>query len=110
MGKIKGSKGLELPLNMIVLIIIAVLVLLVIGAYFAINTGEQFGTVNDVTARETGCAQWRATQCSTNPDYTQITIEGYTVGSNDAQGTLADACRETGFTTRDLCKQACICG
>jgi hypothetical protein len=52
-------KGLELPINMIVVIAIAVLVLTVVAAFFVGQTGGGVDTVRFESAFTSACTTWR---------------------------------------------------
>lgn len=65
-----GMKGLELPLNMIVLIIMAVLVLLVVAAVFTGYFGRNVDVIGLQTAFSEGCNTLRSTyNCANNFEF-----------------------------------------
>jgi hypothetical protein len=104
----KGMKGLELPLNMIVLIIIAVLVLLVVAAVFTGQFSLNVGIISDSTALERGCQLWRAQSCQTSL-FSSIIIPGYKPGGQDADAPLSVACQRNGFVDVTACRSRCAC-
>ena len=55
------AKGLELPINMIIVIAIAVLVLVVISAFFASQTGSGISNIQFEAAFNSACSTWRST-------------------------------------------------
>ncbi len=107
------KKGLELPLNMIVLIAIAVLVLVVVAAYFASQTGQGFQTINDLQALNTGCQLWLSNGCSGSAD--TIIIRDYKPLAATTDQALSVACERngldatTGLTRSGACGRRCGC-
>ena len=100
------KKGLELPINMIVIIAIAVLVLVVIAAYFASQTGGGFQSINDLKALGDGCQKWLQTQCSES--YGAITIRNYRPLGEGTDQSMSVACTRNDLT-EDQCKTRCGC-
>ena len=90
-------KALSLPVNMVVIIVIAVAVLLSISAFFLGGFGMSKGTISDTDALNIGCAKWRALGGKRKPNpniiIPDIKINGY---DKDADGDedvdLRDAC------------------
>ncbi len=103
----KGSKGLELPLNMIVLIIVAVLVLLVIAAYFTGQFASGANTIALQSAFNDGCTKWRSVyNCQPNPSFT---VKYQAPGSANADTSFIDICTAKKMTITE-CAIACGCG
>ena len=106
-------KGISLPIEMMVIIAIAVLVLVVVGAFFIGGVGK-LGTVDDISAFGQGCQQWKAVGCSNQAN--QIFIKGYDptgteiTSTNTAGDTLQTACeRLSKLDSASSCKKACGC-
>ena len=59
-----AQKGISLPINMIVILAIAVLVLVVVAAFFVLQVGAGGQTINDQTAWGNGCSTAIARGCS----------------------------------------------
>ncbi len=58
-----AQKGISLPINMIVILAVAILVLVVISAFFVLQAGGSQRTINDQTAWSSGCATAIARGC-----------------------------------------------
>jgi len=73
-------KGVELPINVLVIVAIAVIVLLgIIALYFA-GFGPAAGQVNLQTATSAACGSWRARGSTT------VSADTITISSFDANG------------------------
>jgi hypothetical protein len=99
-------KGLELPMNMIVVILIAVLVLVVLGAFFAGQTGGGIDSINRQNAFGSACTRFRTIENCANANFETsyikpgdtkkvfflelCTIMGYSASSGD--NSCAKAC------------------
>src|SRR3989338_4007236 len=102
-------KGLELPINMIVIVAIAVLVLVVVAAFFA---GQLSGGINTIGASAAyGCDSLQVSN---------IKIIGYnpynvpvTAGTQYVGETLLTACQQNfkqSSMDNTACARACGCG
>jgi uncharacterized protein (UPF0333 family) len=104
-----GKKGLELPLNMIVLIIIAVLVLLVVAAFF---TGQFISGASTIELQKAF-----SNACPTLKNVYNCQNTGFTVGEIKGLGpnpTFLELCNELYKSiSADIrltkCKQDCGC-
>ncbi|MBI5332748.1 MAG: hypothetical protein HZB65_04190 [Candidatus Aenigmarchaeota archaeon] len=102
-------KGISLPIEMMVIIAIAVLVLVVIGAFFIGGAGK-LSTVDDLTAFGQGCQQWRATGCSGTVDGSGIIVKNYRPTGESSDQSLKLACeRLSKLDSANSCKKACGC-
>lgn len=113
-------KGLSLPINMIVVLAIAVLVLVVVAAFFVSGGGGSIGSINDQSALGQGCGILRQRGCTDatsdvkirgyNPYGCPATApsSGYTgscTGYDAGNGaTLATACTRSNIVN---CKEYC---
>jgi hypothetical protein len=100
------KKGLELPVNMIIVIAIAVLVLVVISAYFASQTTGGFDTVAANQAVTSACGAWLSTNCETG------SLDTITTTYKDANGnaqTLGFVLSKLGYTDANAQKRRCSC-
>ena len=106
-------KGVSLPINMIVILSIAVLVLVVVAAYFIGVFSKSGNSIGDQDAWNRGCGRAQARGCQTN-DFNEAVSGGLTVPGFDPDGTggdnsLFDACKavygnsETSLTCRVKC-------
>ena len=119
----KGMKGLELPLNMIVLIIIAVLVLVVVAAFFAGYIGTGQNSIAASAAFSTGCNTLRQVYSCNSASVSAVQITGYNPSNTPIDqntkmpttgqwGNLQQACHQN-FGNNQLsdadCARACSC-
>ena len=82
-------KGISLPMNAIIIVAIAALVLVAFGAFFITNTG---GTMSDADAQRVfagGCVQY----CK--PDLYQTFLSAYDAAQNDYNFIIA--CKKLGY-------------
>lgn len=91
MSSSKGMKGLDLPVNMIVIIAIAVLVLVVIAAFFTAQTGGGFGNIALEEAFNRGCATWRSTYNCASPTFT---VSGYSLPGQTGPASFSAICAQ----------------
>jgi hypothetical protein len=102
-------KGMELPINMIVVILIAVLVLVTVGAFLAsqMSNTSSFGLEQ---AFGEGCQKLRSVyNCDLNA---HVSIKSYTPpGRLAGSGSdfFADICSAKGFEAGSECAIACGC-
>ncbi len=126
------KKGLSLPINLIVILAIAILVMVVVAAFFVMSTGSTFSGISDQQAWNSGCSMAKLRGCiesdfgSTTPLY----VDGYDPKKNDikdvnghstcsqetisrtdcSDDTLRMACEAVvGSTTPTFCRARC-CG
>ncbi|MBI4174829.1 MAG: hypothetical protein HY517_04235 [Candidatus Aenigmarchaeota archaeon] len=107
----KNSKGLELPINMIVVIAIAVLVLVVVAAFFAGRIGGGGDEIALTAAFNTGCNNLRSVHNCIVGDIPTIRVPGYAPSGEalDPTGYPFDRiCQRKGFSNVD-CARACGC-
>lgn len=106
-------KGLELPVNMIIVIAVAVLVLVVIAAFFAGQTTSGFNTVSLQNAFAEACGNLRlAYSCSENGLELAKTKANLKASEPDKEYSVADLCRLKGIQTfgnPNPCLKACGC-
>jgi hypothetical protein len=70
-----NQKGMELPVNMIIIIAIAVLVLVVIAAFFANQTGTGFNSIQVENAFSSACGQLRSVYSCTQAGMAEVQIK-----------------------------------
>src|SRR3989338_2522528 len=106
------KKGLELPINMIVVIAIAVLVLVVVAAFFAGRLGQGTNDINLQSAFGTGCNALRSSyNCAGDLSFMVNYQES---GSTNTQTSFARICLLSGYADTSSyaagsCKKACGC-
>ena len=103
---------MDLPISVIIILTVSVLVMVVVGSFFLLQSSQSFGIVTDDSARFYGCAklvQGNLTSKSCCAGWSSIIIDGYKLPGRTNLGTLEDACRNTGFTTEEGCKKVCGC-
>ena len=89
--KVKGVKGISLPINMVVIIAVAVIVLLSLAAFFMSGFIHPTAKMSDTDAWNTGCGMWRMRGCKL-ADVDDITILGYDPDGDGEDDSLAVAC------------------
>ncbi len=92
-------KGLSLPINLIVILVIALLVMLAGAAFFAGSFGSGSSAMSDTAALQKGCGMWMARGCKQVPTgfpvsvgVPEISIPGYYPDGQTEDGTLSQAC------------------
>ena len=94
------QKGLEMPINMIIVIAIAVLVLVAIFGFFG---GQFFSGSDQISSQKLfadGCAVLRNSHSCDQAKINMITIGGKSFGS---------VCNGNGFSDTAQCAKACGC-
>ena len=109
----KNSKGLELPINMIVVIAIAVLVLVVVAAFFVGRIGGGGDEIALTAAFNTGCNNLRSVHNCVVGDIGTITVPGYVPSGESISAypngyPFGNICQRKGFSPTD-CARACGC-
>ena len=103
------SKGMELPINMIVVVLIAVLVLTTVGIFLTRQLGGGASTIDWQQKWGQACTQLRF-QFNCNPNDAGISQMSLGTDSNGNQITFAMACQGATSNTDPLkCKQLCGC-
>ena len=108
-------KGISLPINLVVILAIAVLVLVVVAAFFILSTSSGFGSIATEQAYATGCQRLlQAEKC--DKAASEVIIDGYNPTNDPANreigDTLLTACRRKfsdGTFSDGRCKQTCGC-
>ncbi len=98
-------KGMEMPINMIVVIAIAVLVLVVVAAFFAGRLGSGTASIELEGAFSQGCNTLRTIE---NCASTGFTVIGFKLPGESVDATFDQLCRAKGYDT-EQCKRACGC-
>ena len=102
-----GRKGLELPINMIIILAVAVLVLVLLSAFFLGGASKSTSSISDTTAWGNGCAAAIASGCSAGlfsaPDKgLGMYISGYDPNGDDKKGANgATVCNQATLTSSD---------
>ncbi len=109
-----SQKGLELPINMIVVIAIAVLVLVVVAAFFAGRIGGGGKEILLNQAFNNGCNTLRfAYQCDANSiTDPEFRVRGYpetAPGQTPVETQFFEICAEKGYSTPIQCARVCGC-
>ncbi len=113
------KKGLELPINMLVIIAIAVLILVVVALFFTGFFGEKSGAINLAVAYSNACETYRSVyNCGRDSTSIGFTVVGYQIpGGGTGNARFIDVCNEkyeektagTPYTPIDFCRKDC-CG
>ena len=110
----RSTKGISLHVETIVIITIAVLVLVVIIAFFVGGAGTQVSRITEQEALSRGCTDLAVRGCGT--ELSKIFISGYNGTCDGLSGnTLQVACCRSGFKVYEYgvsgsCQQlACRC-
>jgi hypothetical protein len=120
------KKGLELPINMIVIIALAVFILVVIVAFATSQIGGGVSSISLEASFSKACTAYRndgcpnAGQSMSGPGQGQQGATTTSAGlidvkyKQDVQGwgtgkTLREICTQKGLTTDFQCRQACGC-
>jgi hypothetical protein len=87
-------RGTSLPINMIIILTIAVIVLLAIASFFMGSFTPTSSTMSDIDAWNRGCGLWQIRGCSLTEDNCMpiINIIGYDINGDGNPDTLGDAC------------------
>ncbi len=96
-------KGLSLPINLIVILVIALLVMLAGAAFFAGGFGSGASTMSDSAALQKGCGMWISRGCKNTEIASEIQIEGYYPDGSETKGTLETACTKVGVDCWSYC-------
>ncbi len=97
MRKLKSSKGISLPIEIIVIIAIAVFVLVML---FALFSGPTFSFQEKIDAQSnwgTACNLWKSQGCDTSSSALATGVPGYTY--KGAAGTIGNICSVLGYST-----------
>lgn len=105
-------KGISLPINMIVIIALAVIVLLAVTAAFMGGFGPGTKTISHQQAWYIGCNMAKLRGCSTELFNTGsgkiITIPNYDPDGDGSDNNILDACSKAiGVNDTDECRQVC---
>ena len=97
------KKGLALPIEMIVIVAVALIVLVVVAAFFAAQFGTGANTIELQQAKSKACgALLSAYNCDPNAVNTiKITL------SDGTSMTLMQLCQKEGITTKEACVNSC---
>jgi Tfp pilus assembly protein PilE len=96
------KKGLELPVNMIVIIVIAALVLVVLVSYFLSMSGTSMSDAQANAAFRSGCLKY----CKT--DVERNYISAYSLSQSDTE--FMSACEKLGYGNKEFpnrCLEKC---
>ncbi|MBI5347582.1 MAG: hypothetical protein HZB66_03155 [Candidatus Aenigmarchaeota archaeon] len=89
-------KALSLPINAVVVIILAVFVFLVASALFIGSSNQNMKSISDQEALLNGCAMWRERGCDYATVIGEIKVQGYDSRRSEKdvsyKGTLKEAC------------------
>ena len=114
-------KGIALQINTIVVVAIAVLVLVVLAAFFAGWLGVSTSEMSLETSLNKACSNWRSLyNCADsgyvdNPDPVSeddlgATAQYQALGDEFPRSySVAELCNLAGYTTEDACRRKCGC-
>jgi len=104
------KKGMELPVNIIVIIAIAVLVMVAIAAFFVTGFWKPVDSINEVTAFSSGCENLRSIyQCKAS-NVNKVMLAGYSPsGTTNAKCSLGYLCGKRGASDAIQCAKLCGC-
>jgi len=101
-------KGLELPINIIIVIAIAVLALVIVSIFFVSNFSGGSDSIGLESALQSGCTNLRALYSCDSTKMTEVKIPNYNI--NGKQASLADVCVKKGVSDNAQCAQKlCSC-
>lgn len=86
------TKGISLPIEMVIVISISVIVLLAVIAYFTSSFFRTAATINDEEAWNNGCAIIKARGCRLDEDLGALTISDYDPDGDKADNSVREAC------------------
>lgn len=103
-----ARKGISLPINMVVILAVAVLVLVVVAAFFVLQTGQSGQTIRDQDAWASGCANAIAQGCPLSAFETGsgkgLYISRYDPNGDDPKaGSGASQCNSVNFDDLSGC-------
>ena len=104
-----SKKGLELPVNMIVVVTVAVLVLVVVAAFLITNFSNNAGIIDLNSALASGCSNLRAFYGCSPDGVGQVMISQYKEPGTNKQCNLGNICAKSGITDSKLCAKYCGC-
>lgn len=93
-------KGISLPINTVVIIVLAMLVLVALSIYFMTSWGSTYQRSNLYTALTQGCSIWRAKGCDLEENLGNIIVDGISLhqacqnvlGNNDFKQKCYEYC------------------
>ncbi len=104
-------KGLELPINMIVIIAVAVLILVVVAAFFSGQFGTGVNTIAVNNAFNEGCSSLKSVY-NCDPTRLDEVQTSFIPSGRSTPALLLEVCglKDKNFIGRaDLCARACGC-
>ncbi|MEM7816898.1 MAG: hypothetical protein QXZ20_03220 [Candidatus Aenigmatarchaeota archaeon] len=102
-----NQKGISLPVNFIVILAIAIIVLLIAVTLIFPWIRGPGATIVDSQAWSRGCMMWQQRGCRIG-DMSNIVIENYDPDGDGRFNTLADACRRyLRYTDEEQCRRVC---
>ena len=105
LGENGMSKGVSLPINMIIILAIAVIVLLSVVAFYTGGLTSSTTSISDADAWNRGCGIWKLRGCNETDDFQ---ISGYDFDGDGTADKLSDACRNyLGYTSMSDCHRVC---
>lgn len=103
-------KGLELPINAIVVIAIAVIVMIAIAGFFVSGFWNGVTSINEAEAFSKGCASLKALYECKASNVNNVIISGYNPpGTTNAQCRLGYLCWRRGASSTGQCIKLCGC-
>lgn len=103
-------KGVELPINVMIIVVLAIIVLIAVAVLFfgAWNPGK--GSISLETAKNSACQILVSRGCDIHPNAIQISdFDADNDNSNDPTGGLAANCGPGGSGTGDTLWSLCVC-
>ncbi len=103
-------KGLELPVNIIVIIAIAVLVMVAIGAFFVSGFWKGVSSIDETAAFSAGCGNLRNIYECKASNVNNVVLAGYSPsGTTNAKCNLGYLCAKKGASDVVQCAKLCGC-
>ncbi|MBS3056072.1 MAG: hypothetical protein J4473_01410 [Candidatus Aenigmarchaeota archaeon] len=104
-------KALSLPINAVVVIVIAALVFMAIGAMFLTGSSRSRNLISDNAAFLDGCRMLKISGCYVNEadidkSLDEVKIDGYTK-PDGSPGSLKDACEKMEYENYDCMHYCC---
>lgn len=100
-------KGMELPVNMIVIVMVAVLVILAVAFYFTQQSGRGVSAIDLEKAYQQGCIVLKAPAFACDHNKINTVPTGYSAGGTAYS--LGNVCALRGIRDSVSCAKSCGC-
>lgn len=112
-----SMKGLELPINMIIVVAVALLVLMTVFVFFLGSTGSGLGSIEKANLKNRMCTALSSGYSCNPTNVNSISVTGYKksgggiVPTTEATSrvTLLELCQLDGISDAAACARSCGC-